>query len=243
VNRIVATALVASAIVASAPAQAATTVYSSLTSFTAATTGVTTNNFEGASSEQSVLIFPNAASTYAQPGFTLKQTTGNAFLSDPAGVSRFYYYDWGTGDVINTPYGGVMTVTFNAPVTAFAIDLGVFYGAPFPYPTGTIPGAATTLYGGALTIGTAQGNFNVNTATTRNFTFFGVTSDTAFTSFTITGAGTNAFASTVFDNIRFGSAATPAVPEPATWAMMIGGFGMVGGAMRYRRRKTSVSFA
>lgn len=34
-----------------------------------------------------------------------------------------------------------------------------------------------------------------------------------------------------------------AVPEPATWAMMIGGFGAIGGAMRYRRRKASVSFA
>ena len=33
------------------------------------------------------------------------------------------------------------------------------------------------------------------------------------------------------------------VPEPATWAMMIGGFGMVGGTMRYRRRKTTVAFA
>ncbi len=30
----------------------------------------------------------------------------------------------------------------------------------------------------------------------------------------------------------------PAVPEPATWAMMIFGFGAVGGAMRYRRRVT-----
>ncbi len=39
------------------------------------------------------------------------------------------------------------------------------------------------------------------------------------------------------------TAATAAVPEPATWAMMIGGFGAVGGAMRYRRRKVSVSFA
>ena len=37
------------------------------------------------------------------------------------------------------------------------------------------------------------------------------------------------------------AAATPAVPEPATWAMMIAGFGLVGGAMR--RRKTSVAFA
>lgn len=32
-----------------------------------------------------------------------------------------------------------------------------------------------------------------------------------------------------------------AVPEPATWAMMIGGFGMVGGAMRSARRKQTVS--
>lgn len=38
-------------------------------------------------------------------------------------------------------------------------------------------------------------------------------------------------------------ASTTAVPEPATWAMMIGGFGAVGGAMRYRRRKTTVAFA
>ncbi|MEG3123520.1 PEPxxWA-CTERM sorting domain-containing protein [Sphingomonas sp. GB1N7] len=40
-----------------------------------------------------------------------------------------------------------------------------------------------------------------------------------------------------------GTVAASAVPEPATWAMMIGGFGMVGGAMRSRRRKTTISFA
>lgn len=34
-----------------------------------------------------------------------------------------------------------------------------------------------------------------------------------------------------------------AVPESATWMMMIAGFGMAGTAMRYRRRKTSVLFA
>lgn len=35
-----------------------------------------------------------------------------------------------------------------------------------------------------------------------------------------------------------------AVPEPATWAMMIGGIGMIGGAMRRRRAvSTKVSFA
>ncbi len=34
----------------------------------------------------------------------------------------------------------------------------------------------------------------------------------------------------------------PAVPEPASWAMMVGGFGLIGGALRYRR-KTTVTFA
>jgi len=34
---------------------------------------------------------------------------------------------------------------------------------------------------------------------------------------------------------------TGAVPEPATWVLMIGGFGLVGGAMR--RRSTKVQFA
>jgi hypothetical protein len=35
----------------------------------------------------------------------------------------------------------------------------------------------------------------------------------------------------------------PAVPEPAIWAMMIVGFGLIGGAMRYRRRSATVTFA
>ena len=41
--------------------------------------------------------------------------------------------------------------------------------------------------------------------------------------------------------ITIGGNADSAVPEPATWAMMIAGFGLVGGAMR--RRKVSVAFA
>jgi hypothetical protein len=34
-----------------------------------------------------------------------------------------------------------------------------------------------------------------------------------------------------------------AVPEPATWAMMIGGFGLVGGAMRRRRTNVAMKLA
>lgn len=39
-----------------------------------------------------------------------------------------------------------------------------------------------------------------------------------------------------YDNITFGSAiAGGGVPEPASWAMLIVGFGLVGAATRYRR--------
>ncbi len=40
--------------------------------------------------------------------------------------------------------------------------------------------------------------------------------------------------------VFFGDPA-PAIPEPATWAMMIGGFGLIGAAAR--RRRTTVTFA
>lgn len=44
-----------------------------------------------------------------------------------------------------------------------------------------------------------------------------------------------------FTNLSFGAGA---VPEPATWAMMIGGFGMIGFAMRRRQKVTTrVSYA
>ena len=63
------------------------------------------------------------------------------------------------------------------------------------------------------------------------------------TSLTLTTSTSVGYAYHQMDGASFTLAAVGNVPEPATWAMMIGGFGAVGGTMRYRRRKTSVSFA
>ncbi len=41
---------------------------------------------------------------------------------------------------------------------------------------------------------------------------------------------------------RIGGEAASAAPEPASWAMMLGGFGLIGAAMR-ARRKVAVSFS
>jgi hypothetical protein len=43
-------------------------------------------------------------------------------------------------------------------------------------------------------------------------------------------------------HLTISNAITADVPEPASWAMMVGGFGLVGGAMR-RRQKTAIRFA
>jgi len=56
-----------------------------------------------------------------------------------------------------------------------------------------------------------------------------------------------AFGSYALNSITSGPAtltiSAGAVPEPMAWAMMLGGFGMLGATLRYRRRKMAVSFA
>ena len=42
--------------------------------------------------------------------------------------------------------------------------------------------------------------------------------------------------------VRLGAAAA-GVPEPATWSLMLAGFGMVGACLRSRRRSTAVTYA
>jgi hypothetical protein len=73
---------------------------------------------------------------------------------------------------------------------------------------------------------------------------------TAFFSYEIYGSST-VYSGKVKDVLGYGSfsvgnpgttVAAAAVPEPATWAMMLLGFGMVGSAIRTRRRQT-VRFA
>ena len=76
--------------------------------------------------------------------------------------------------------------------------------------------------------------------------FFGFISTDSFNSVTIT-AGNQAgldHETNELDDLSFGGirrAGAGAVPEPASWALMLGGFGAIGGALR-SRRKAAVSF-
>jgi len=71
--------------------------------------------------------------------------------------------------------------------------------------------------------------------------YFGITSDLGISSISIGaingGVTSNTF---VIDNLQIGSAAsTRAVPEPATWAMMLVGLGAIGAAMRRKKAKSA----
>ena len=72
--------------------------------------------------------------------------------------------------------------------------------------------------------------FNVPLNTAGGVTYFGLTDTTGFTEVRLQQANKPGFADAYgIDNISFG-----VVPEPATWALLIAGFGMVGVARRRR---------
>ncbi|MES2753873.1 MAG: PEPxxWA-CTERM sorting domain-containing protein [Pseudomonadota bacterium] len=86
--------------------------------------------------------------------------------------------------------------------------------------------------------GVSIGQFSPTTSAnyvqyTANYTT-GALANTATLGFYNLNPGTN-FNDATIDDISFMGAA-PAVPEPATWGLMIGGFGIAGGALRRRRR-------
>lgn len=59
----------------------------------------------------------------------------------------------------------------------------------------------------------------------------------------ISFSATNPVGGYQLDNINYSLVNASAVPEPASWAMMIAGFGMIGAGMRWRNMAASVRFA
>ena len=96
------------------------------------------------------------------------------------------------------------------------------------------------------------GPFNINN-TISGFASSSLQSNAPFQTFTVQFTAGNAgslraFAQTtsnnnvgpIIDNFRLD---ITAVPEPASWALMIAGFGLVGSAMRRRKPRTKITFA
>lgn len=82
--------------------------------------------------------------------------------------------------------------------------------------------------------------------------FLAVKAGSEFFIYQLDGGSSGTFTTAGLDNNRgqarelshlafFGTRVTSAVPEPGTWAMMVGGFGLAGGAIRRSRRDAGLA--
>jgi hypothetical protein len=94
------------------------------------------------------------------------------------------------------------------------------------------------LFGGGLATYTFDGGASSETRAFDNLAGF---QTFTFNTGPVTSVRISADSAFAIDNVVLNSPAA-AVPEPASWAMMLGGFGLVGGAMR-RRQRSKVAFA
>ncbi len=156
----------------------------------------------------------------------------------------------GSGNFANEPSANTIMFFTNSSNAILNYAAGFTTGFSFWYTSST--SASVTVWDGLDGTGNLLGTINLAAQNTQNCTGDPTGSFCNWTNAGVAFGGTaksinfgGTANQTGYDNITFGSdrATGGAVPEPATWAMMIGGFGMVGGAMRYRRRKTSISFA
>lgn len=142
---------------------------------------------------------------------------------------------------------GNQTVTVSPFTDSYLFDLGT--GLLSLDLTTTYANAAQNINFSLVRVGTGGNMINVpfvmGTDETYRITGLAVNAGTYLLSLTgarATGNSNSAFNASYTGNIAF--AATPAVPEPATWALMILGMGAVGYAMRRRAKvNTSVRFA
>ena len=157
-----------------------------------------------------------------------ERVTGPGGSSDFAPVSNGSVYNFALGtpgisfDYGITSAGGLAGLTGSITVTNLTTGLGTTF-SPF-LPDNAIQGNTTEnsenfAFGFLAPVG-----YNPNVNNTYRFTM------------NVNGLQSGSQSLTIDAQVGTG-----AVPEVATWAMMVGGFGMVGGALR--RRRTTVRFA
>ena len=167
-------------------------------------------------------------------GFTIQSNTFGGAVSTPS-QPNYATVNLGGGSIrFVDPTTGAPTTSNGFGITSSGLNLGggYFAGATLNFLTlgGALLGSQTFSPAGPNELRTAFQYAN-------NFANIGLVTFTRI-------ENANGPALAPFDNVTFSlNAATGAVPEPATWGMMILGFGAMGYAMRRRAKvRTNVSF-
>lgn len=208
----------AAVLVAATPGLATVTSFTDRAGFEAAAGTLVTQDFNGVAADTS---FNNQTRAFA--GFTvrgddpLNQAGGNNYidvppLNDALSPANFSVDGTTLLNAVVFPNSTSVTFTFNRAITAVGFDTRRMQNLPTLMQIGV---AGETIIPGVLPF------------------FLGFVSDTPFTTLTFSGqAGAQFGDSFSIDNFSFSA---NAVPEPASWAMLIAGFGLVGASGRRRR--------
>jgi hypothetical protein len=190
-------------------------------------------------SQQAINYFDTNLGTLTGVTFQYAYTNGGSFtatnssgqvVSGPAGASSFIsltgnFSDFPslTGDSRNFQNFGNVTFAPNETATFAVVAIR----------SGVVTDTAAVDLAALSRVGGGQSNLFPFVS------FFTVTPSGVDPALTRLATSSTGFLSISYDY----TAVTAAVPEPATWAMMLVGFGMVAGAARYRRRSTVTTFA
>ena len=127
-------------------------------------------------------------------------------------------------------------VTFLVPTTSFYSISGLFQRLTNAANDGAGNGVVVSIFSGATQLYTSNGLAGTPAAATQaTFNFTRVLAGGSTLSFVVNNNGNYGYDSTGL------AASIGGVPEPSQWSLMIGGFGLIGGALRMRRR--SAAFA
>lgn len=182
-----------------------------------------------AASAMSIAIPANAATTLVSLGTPLT-----------AGISQSFSFG---GSTFTFGGSGSSSVTVQNTAGAAIQAFGGFFGIALT-PSASFTNRGTVTYGPT---GTQYASFTSPTidSSISQLSFVGLRSNDGTNNFfgfaylsgrTLVGYGYESIANTAVT-------ATTAVPEPASWTMMIGGFGIMGGVMRRRKSKIATTVA
>ncbi|MHA6720363.1 PEPxxWA-CTERM sorting domain-containing protein [Sphingomonas sp. RS6] len=195
------------------------------------------------SGAQTLSVNGGGAIQAAQTGW-FDQTGGHSYGND----------NYLTGTVGESTFRSYYTFVLNGPITSGVVSIGNSVDWFFPgLYNGTSGNLMLTLYDVTSAINTYQeydGAIGIYDDLGSGTVLGSVLISAAASSYVITlnEAGVAAANAAYYSAsaFTFGASLTPAtsgVPEPAAWAMLLGGFGLMGGALRRRNQRVTVRYA
>ena len=189
---------------------------------------------------------PAVAATNVDGCTTCTFVVNDAFGAAGLGVRSYSFFSGSTADITpllltRSDAGTVATFTIVGIGAQRTAALGA-NSFTFATAQGTNITAANSYFGFAYTHGGVV-TFDYSTPSANSGTFVGSANFAATlgASFSADTSGQPQNSYDALDTRTYSINATATVPEPASWAMMVGGFGLLGSALR--RRRTTVRFA